>query len=139
MMIYILSFLGIIIESSLPFNSSVLIIAIPFFTYLVNLKRIRSVSCIFLMTVILSLQTHDFVELFMIMVAFYYLFNFIFLNFVYSSENILNLSIVQFGMYFLMVYKNYSLFYLIFNFIGFVIFNYIYISLMRKKKSTRGY
>lgn len=137
-MIYILSFLGIIIEASLPFNSPVLIIAIPFFTYLVTLKRIRSVSCIFLMTVILSLQTHDFVRLFLIMAVFYYLFNFIFLNFVYSKENILSISIVQLGMYFIMVYKNYNLHYLIFNFIGFVIFNYLYVAIMRKKKNTRG-
>lgn len=137
-MIYILSFLGIIIEASLPFNSPVLIIVIPFFTYLVTLKRIRSVSCIFLMTVILSLQTHDFVRLFLIMAVFYYLFNFIFLNFVYSKENILSISIVQLGMYFIMVYKNYNLHYLIFNFIGFVIFNYLYVAIMRKKKNTRG-
>lgn len=137
-MIYILSFLGIIIEASLPFNSSVLIIAIPFFTYLVTLKRIRSVSCIFLMTVILSLQTHDFVRLFLIMAVFYYLFNFIFLNFVYSKENILSISIVQIGMYFIMVYKNYNLHYLMFNFIGFIIFNYLYVAIMRKKKHTKG-
>ena len=137
-MIYILSFLGIIIEASLPFNSPVLIIAVPFFTYLVTLKRIRSVSCIFLMTVILSLQTHDFVRLFLIMAVFYYLFNFIFLNFVYSKENILSISIVQLGMYFIMVYKNYNLHYLIFNFIWFVIFNYLYVAIMRKKKNTRG-
>ncbi len=137
-MIYILSFLGIIIEASLPFNSPVLIIAVPFFTYLVTLKRIRSVSCIFLMTVILSLQTHDFVRLFLIMAVFYYLFNFIFLNFVYSKENILSISIVQLGMYFIMVYKNYNLHYLIFNFIGFVIFNYLYVAIMQKKKNTRG-
>lgn len=137
-MIYILSFLGIIIEASLPFNSPVLIIVVPFFTYLVTLKRIRSVSCIFLMTVILSLQTHDFVRLFLIMAVFYYLFNFIFLNFVYSKENILSISIVQLGMYFIMVYKNYNLHYLIFNFIGFVIFNYLYVAIMRKKKNTRG-
>ena len=136
-MIYILSFLGIIIEASLPFNSSVLIIAIPFFTYLVTLKRIRSVSCIFLMTVILSLQTHDFVRLFLIMAVFYYLFNFIFLNFVYSKENILSISIVQIGMYFIMVYKNYNLHYLMFNFIGFIIFNYLYVAIMRKKKNTK--
>lgn len=137
-MIYILSFLGIIIEASLPFNSSVLIIAIPFFTYLVTLKKIRSVSCIFLMTVILSLQTHDFVRLFLIMAVFYYLFNFIFLNFVYSKENILSISIVQIGMYFIMVYKNYNLHYLMFNFIGFIIFNYLYVAIMRKKKNTKG-
>ena len=137
-MIYILSFLGIIIEASLPFNSSVLIIAIPFFTYLVTLKRIRSVSCIFLMTVILSLQTHDFVRLFLIMAVFYYLFNFIFLNFVYSKENILSISIVQIGMYFIMVYKNYNLHYLMFDFIGFIIFNYLYVAIMRKKKNTKG-
>lgn len=137
-MIYILSFLGIIIEASLPFNSSVLIIAIPFFTYLVTLKRIRSVSCIFLMAVILSLQTHDFVRLFLIMAVFYYLFNFIFLNFVYSKENILSISIVQIGMYFIMVYKNYNLHYLMFNFIGFIIFNYLYVAIMRKKKNTKG-
>ena len=137
-MIYILSFLGIKIEASLPFNSPVLIIAVPFFTYLVTLKRIRSVSCIFLMTVILSLQTHDFVRLFLIMAVFYYLFNFIFLNFVYSRENILSISIVQLGMFFIMVYKNYNLHFLIFYFFGFVIFNYLYVAIMRKKKNTRG-
>ena len=51
-MIYILSFLGIIIENSLPLSGVVLVVTLPFFTYLVNLKRIRSVTCIFLMALI---------------------------------------------------------------------------------------
>lgn len=137
-MIYILSFLGIIIENSLPLSGAVFIITIPFFTYLVNLKRIRSVSCIFFMTVIMSMQTHNFVQQFIIMALFYYLFNFIFINFVYNKENILSISLLQLGMYFVLTYKNYNKFYLVFNFIGFIIINYFYIRHMRKKKNTRG-
>ena len=137
-MIYILSFLGIIIENSLPITGSVFIVTIPFFTYLVNLKRIRSVSCIFLMTVIMSMQTHNFVEQFVIMAVFYYLFNFIFINFVYNKENILSISLLQLGLYFVLTYKNYDKFYIGLNFIGFIIINYFYIRYMRKKKNTRG-
>ena len=134
-MIYILSFLGIIIENSLPITGTVFVVTIPFFTYLVNLKRIRSVSCIFLMTVIMSMQTHNFVEQFVIMAVFYYLFNFIFINFVYNKENILSISLLQLGLYFVLTYKNYDKFYIGLNFI---IINYFYIRYMRKKKNTRG-
>lgn len=136
-MIYILSFLGIIIENSLPLSGVVLIVTLPFFTYLVNLKRIRSVTCIFLMTLIMSIQTHDFAENFVIMAIFYYLFNFIFINMVYNKENTLFISILQLGVYFVLNYKNCSKFYLILNLIGFLIINYFYIRYMRKK-NLRG-
>ena len=136
-MIYILSFLGIIIENSLPLSGVVLIVTLPFFTYLVNLKRIRSVTCIFLMTLIMSIQTHDFVENFIIMALFYYLFNFIFINMVYNRENIIFISLLQIGVYFVLNYENYSRFYLILNLVGFLIINYFYIGHMRKK-NIRG-
>lgn len=136
-MIYILSFLGIIIENSLPLSGVVLIVTLPFFTYLVNLKRIRSVTCIFLMTLIMSIQTHDFAENFVIMAIFYYLFNFIFINMVYNKENTLFISILQLGVYFVLNYKNCSKFYLILNLVGFLIINYFYIRYMRKK-NLRG-
>ena len=136
-MIYILSFLGIIIENSLPLSGVVLIVTLPFFTYLVNLKRIRSVTCIFLMTLIMSIQTHNFVEYFIIMAIFYYLFNFIFVNMVYNRENIIFISLLQIGVYFILNYENYSRFYLILNLVGFLIINYFYIRHMRKK-NIRG-
>lgn len=136
-MIYILSFLGIIIENSLPLSGVVLIVTLPFFTYLVNLKRIRSVTCIFLMTLIMSIQTHDFAENFVIMAIFYYLFNFIFINMVYNKENTIFISILQLGVYFVLNYKNCSKFYLILNLVGFLIINYFYIRYMRKK-NLRG-
>lgn len=136
-MIYILSFLGIIIENSLPLSGVVLIVTLPFFTYLVNLKRIRSVTCIFLMTLIMSIQTYNFVEHFIIMAIFYYLFNFIFVNMVYNRENIIFISLLQIGVYFILNYENYSRFYLILNLVGFLIINYFYIRHMRKK-NIRG-
>lgn len=136
-MIYILSFLGIIIENSLPLSGVVLIVTLPFFTYLVNLKRIRSVTCIFLMTLIMSIQTHNFVEHFIIMAIFYYLFNFIFVNMIYNRENIIFISLLQIGVYFILNYENYSRFYLILNLVGFLIINYFYIRHMRKK-NIRG-
>ena len=136
-MIYILSFLGIIIENSLPLSGVVLVVTLPFFTYLVNLKRIRSVTCIFLMALILSLQTNDFAEQFVMMAAVYYLFNFIFINMVYNKENTLFISILQLGVYFVLNYKNCSKFYLILNLVGFLIINYFYIRYMRKK-NLRG-
>lgn len=136
-MIYILSFLGIIIENSLPLSGVVLVVTLPFFTYLVNLKRIRSVTCIFLMALILSLQTNDFAEQFVMMAAVYYLFNFIFINMVYNKENIVFISLLQMGVYFVINYKNCTKFYLILNLIGFFIINYFYVKHM-KKKNIRG-
>lgn len=136
-MIYILSFLGIIIENSLPLSGAVFIVTLPFFTYLVNLKRVRSVTCIFLMAFIMSLQTHDFVEHFVMMAGFYYLFNFIFMNMVYNRENIIFISFLQLGVYFVLNYKTCTNFYLILNLIGFLIINYFYVRYMRKK-NIRG-
>ena len=129
-MIYILSFLGIIIENSLPLSGVVLVVTLPFFTYLVNLKRIRSDTCIFLMALILSLQTNDFAEQFVMMAAVYYLFNFIF-------KNIVFISLLQRGVYFVINYKNCTKFYLILNLIGFLIINYFYVKHM-KKRNIRG-
>lgn len=136
-MIYILSFLGIIIENSLPLSGTIFIVTLTFFTYLVNLKRVRSVTCIFLMAFIMSLQTHDFVEHFVIMAGFYYLFNFIFMNMVYNKENIIFISFLQLGVYFVLNYKTYTNFYLILNLIGFLVANYFYVRYMRKK-NIRG-
>lgn len=136
-MIYILSFLGIIIENSLPLSGVVLVVTLPFFTYLVKLKRIRSVTCIFLMALILSLQTNDFAEQFVMMAAVYYLFNFIFINMVYNKENIVFISLLQIGVYFVINYKNCTKFYLILNLIGFLIINYFYVKHM-KKRNIRG-
>ena len=113
-MIYILSFLGIIIENSLPLSGVVLVVTLPF-----------------------SLQTNDFAEQFVMMAAVYYLFNFIFINMVYNKENIVFISLLQIGVYFVINYKNCTKFYLILNLIGFLIINYFYVKHM-KKKNIRG-
>lgn len=132
-MLYILSLLGIILEISLPFNMNILIITLSFLVYLIALKGEKDIIWIGVISLILSLQTEDFFRIVIILLISYYVLNFLFLHLSYEKGNILILSIIQCIIYIILSWNNFNIRYLIINLIGFIILDYIYMRILRKK------
>ena len=138
-MLYILSILGILMEVSLPFAANYLAITLSFFVFLIAQKRESNIFLMGIIIIILSLQTNDFFKVISIFIGAYYLINFLFLNLSYNRRNIALLTLIQSGIYCMLSLKNFKLMYLIFNIIGFIILNYIYICISKKKeKGIKG-
>ncbi|MBR8701188.1 hypothetical protein IX317_001629 [Fusobacterium sp. DD29] len=137
-MIYIISLLGILIENSLPFNGNIYIITLSFFIYLVNLKQKRNLLYISLISLLLSLQTDYFLRFFVILLVSYGVVTYIFENLSYSKFNIILIAVIQMIMYKLLIIKELQINYLIINFIGCLILNYIYVKISHKTESIRG-
>lgn len=135
-MLYILSLLGIIIEISLPFNASVLVITLSFLVYLIALKGERDIIWMGIISLLLSLQTDDFFRIVIILLGGYYLVNFLFLYLLYKKENILIFSMVQGAIYAILSWDNLKLKYFIINMIGFIVMNYVYMKIVAK--NSRG-
>ena len=56
----------------------------------------------------------------------------------YRKVNIVVISLIQIAIYAIMTLKNIKIDYLIINFIGCMILNYMYIKISEKKESIRG-
>lgn len=138
-MLYILSILGIIFEVSLPFNANVLVVTLSFLVYLISLKDERNIVLLGLIAIILSLQSNNFFKIITILIISYYLLNFLFLHLAYKKSNILIFSLVQAGIYSLLSLNNLKLNYFLFNIVGFIVLNYIYIRVLKRKdKGIKG-
>ncbi|WP_410208130.1 hypothetical protein [Fusobacterium sp.] len=137
-MIYILSLLGILIENSLPFGANIYIVTLSFFIYLVSVKQKSSLIFIGIISLLLSLQTDYFLRFFLIMLLSYYIVSYIFLNLSYRRLNIFLISLMQMVMYAALTVKNMKIDYLIINFIGCMILNYIYIKISDRNKTSEG-
>ena len=137
-MIYILSLLGILVENSLPFSANVYIITLSFFIYLVSMKQKRALAIVGVISLLISLQTDSFLRLFMVLVLSYFIVSYIFVNLSYRKVNIVVISLIQIAIYAIMTLKNIKIDYLIINFIGCMILNYMYIKISEKKESIRG-
>ena len=132
-MIYIISLLGIIIETSLPFTANILVVTLSFLIYLVNIKKEKAMSIIGIIVIILSLQTNDIFKLLVIFYLSYYILNYIFLHLVYEKSNILFFLVFQGILYGILSKNNFNLKYLLVNMIGFIILNFVYIHISKNK------
>lgn len=132
-MIYIISLLGIIIETSLPFTANILVVTLSFLIYLVNIKKEKAMPIIGIIVIILSLQTNDIFKLLVIFYLSYYILNYIFLHLVYEKSNILFFLVFQGILYGILSKNNFNLKYLLVNMIGFIILNFVYIHISKNK------
>lgn len=137
-MLYIISLLGIFIENSLPFSTNICIVTLSFFIYLVSLKQKRNVVFVILISLLLALQTNYFFRYLIILVCSYYIISYLFSNMAYSKLNILPMTAIQMVIYCLLTYKNIRINYLIINFIGVMVLNFIYIKITQKNQNIRG-
>ena len=137
-MFYLISFLMIIIEVSLPFSANMYAITLPFLTYLVNLKKEKGISLVIVIALIHSLQTDKFFEITVILLIAYYIFHCLFTHLTYGRANIVLITLLQSIIYIVLSIKNLKKEYFIANVCIFIILNYIYMKNSKKKENIKG-
>lgn len=137
-MLYLISFLMILLEVSLPFSADIYFLTLPFLTYLVSLKKEKEVALVILIALLHSLQTTKFFEIASILLISYYIFYYVFTHLTYGKANIILVSVLQGGMYIALSIRNFKNEYFIVNICGFLILNYIYMRISKKKENIKG-
>jgi hypothetical protein len=125
-MFCIISLILAFVEASLPLNNSLMIISLPLFSYMLNLKKAYSIVGSVLLCIILSLQTSNFVRICLTLSIGYFIFEFLYKNIGYNRKSIFAMSIIQLGLYSFMNYKTLNIFWIIGNFVGFLIINFFF-------------
>lgn len=132
-MLIILSLIFIFIENSLPLNSELMGVCLPFITFIIGRKK--SAFFIFLAYIFLSLQSDRYFFNFILLSFFcganYFLFSYI----EYSKKVIIYLTVLDIIFYLLFTYNNFDIKYAIINSITFLILNYFYATRELKKEN----
>ena len=133
MIIDIVSLILIFIENSLPLDSELMAISLPFITYIIG-KR-RSSFCLLLTYIFISLQSDRYFFNLFILVAFiaanYFLFSYI----EYSKKVVFYLAALDLAFYLNFVLKIFDFIYLLVNIRSFFILNYFYATRKSKKEN----
>lgn len=137
-MLYLISFLMIILEVSLPFSVNMYGVTLPFLTYLVSVKKEKEVFLVVVIALIRSLQTDKFFEILVILLISYYLFYYVFTHMAYGKISIALISFLQGIIYFILSRNNFNKEYFFINICIFIVLNYIYMKISKKKDSIKG-
>lgn len=137
-MLYIISFFMVIIEVSLPFAGNMYGVTLPFLTYLVSMKKEREVFLVIVLALLHSLQTNSFFEILIILLVSYYTFYYIFTHLTYGKTSIILITFLQGIIYYVLSINNFRREYFVVNICIFIILNYVYMRISRKKDSIKG-
>ena len=137
-MLYIISFFMVIIEVSLPLAGNMYGVTLPFLTYLVSMKKEREVFLVILLALLHSLQTNSFFEILIILLVSYYIFYYIFTHLTYGKTSIILITFLQGIIYYVLSINNFRREYFVVNICIFIILNYVYMRISRKKDSIKG-
>lgn len=133
-MLELFSVFLIFIEASLQGKLFSLVVTLPYLAYLINGELKKSIVWAFAITFIFSLQNSYFIYLLIFFSIYFLMFYLILHHFSYKKENVLVFSALQTLILFLFFYRYTGKEGLIANFIGFCIFNYIYINRFKIQK-----
>lgn len=137
-MLYIISFFMVIIEVSLPLAGNMYGVTLPFLTYLVSMKKDREVFLVIVLALLHSLQTNSFFEILIILLVSYYIFYYIFTHLTYGKTSIILIAFLQGIIYYVLSINNFRKEYFVVNICIFIILNYVYMRISRKKDSIKG-
>ena len=137
-MLYIISFFMVIIEVSLPLAGNMYGVTLPFLTYLVSMKKEREVFLVIVLALLHSLQTNSFFEIVIILRLSYYIFYYIFTHLTYGKTSIILITFLQGIIYYVLSINNFRREYFVVNICIFIILNYVYMRISRKKDSIKG-
>lgn len=137
-MLYIISFFMVIIEVSLPLAGNMYGVTLPFLTYLVSMKKEREVFLVIILALLHSLQTNSFFEILIILLVSYYIFYYIFTHLTYGKTSIILITFLQGIIYYVLSINNFRKEYFVVNICIFIILNYVYMRISRKKDSIKG-
>lgn len=135
---YIISFFMVIIEVSLPLVGNMYGVTLPFLTYLVSMKKEREVFLVIVLALLHSLQTNSFFEILIILLVSYYIFYYIFTHLTYGKTSIILITFLQGIIYYVLSINNFRREYFVVNICIFIILNYVYMRISRKKDSIKG-
>lgn len=135
---YIISFFMVIIEVSLPLAGNMYGVTLPFLTYLVSMKKEREVFLVIVLALLHSLQTNSFFEILIILLVSYYIFYYIFTHLTYGKTSIILITFLQGIIYYVLSINNFRREYFVVNICIFIILNYVYMRISRKKDSIKG-
>jgi len=121
------------VEASLPLNNSLMVIALPFFSCLVSMKKPFALTGLVLLSILLSLQTENFIRIFVTLSVGFFVLDFIYLNIGYNRKSMLAVTLVQLVLYCILNYKTLNLLWIAGNTAGFLLMNY----LLTKGRITR--
>ncbi len=137
-MLYIISFFMVIIEVSLPLAGNMYGVTLPFLTYLVSMKKEKEVFLVIVLALLHSLQTNSFFEILIILLVSYYIFYYIFTHLTYGKTSIILITFLQGIIYYVLSINNFRREYFVVNICIFIILNYVYMRISRKKDSIKG-
>ena len=137
-MLYIISFFMVIIEVSLPLAGNMYGVTLPFLTYLVSMKKEREVFLVIVLGLLHSLQTNSYFEILIILLVSYYIFYYIFTHLTYGKTSIILITFLQGIIYYVLSINNFRREYFVVNICIFIILNYVYMRISRKKDSIKG-
>lgn len=137
-MLYIISFFMVIIEVSLPLAGNMYGVTLPFLTYLVSMKKDREIFLVIVLALLHSLQTNSFFEILIILLVSYYIFYYIFTHLTYGKTSIILITFLQGIIYYVLSINNFRREYFVVNICIFIILNYVYMRISRKKDSIKG-
>lgn len=137
-MLYIISFFMVIIDVSLPLAGNMYGVTLPFLTYLVSMKKEREVFLVIVLALLHSLQTNSFFEILIILLVSYYIFYYIFTHLTYGKTSIILITFLQGIIYYVLSINNFRREYFVVNICIFIILNYVYMRISRKKDSIKG-
>lgn len=135
---YIISFFMVIIEVSLPLAGNMYGVTLPFLTYLVSMKKEREIFLVIVLALLHSLQTNSFFEILIILLVSYYIFYYIFTHLTYGKTSIILITFLQGIIYYVLSINNFRKEYFVVNICIFIILNYVYMRISRKKDSIKG-
>lgn len=141
-LICLFSVIGVFLEVSFGFDANIYIITLPFLLYLIVQHKPITIIFIVIEIVLISLHTDNLIKNTVIFGIGYYIISTLLAHFEYNERNILTFTLVQIVMYVILSYGDllYSLksWYLIANIIGFLLFNYVYVTLFIKQEMLEG-
>ncbi|MGL4308326.1 hypothetical protein [Cetobacterium sp. SF1] len=94
-MVHFISLLLVFIINSLPLKVSYGIITMPYIAYLAYNRNMKSGIMLFLLGIILTLQSQDFFSIMLFLIVTYGIFYYIFIHLGYKKGNILLMVIIQ--------------------------------------------
>ncbi|MGL5051375.1 MAG: hypothetical protein ACRC0K_00990 [Fusobacteriaceae bacterium] len=133
-MLGLISMFLIFIEATLQGKFFSLVVTLPYLAYLINGELKKSIIGLLGIIFVFSLQNSYFLYLVFFFVIYFSIFYSMLNHFSYKKENIIVFSIIQTFILFLFFHKYTDKIGLIFNFIGFCIFNYTYIKRLKVQK-----
>ena len=139
-MVYLISFFLIVVEVSLPLTANMYGVTLPFLTYLVSLKKEKEIGLVILVILIRSLQTNNFFEIIkkVNILKWNYLFYYLFTHLTYGKANIILISLLQLGVYAALSINRLKKEYVIANICIFIVLNFIYVKISKKRENIKG-